>query len=70
LESFLRLFLRNFSNQLKKSAAAQYLELKDGRLFDQVVASEGRIIDVRGYKEIPFVPDDVALVNSFCLRSA
>ena len=39
------------------------VKLKDGRLFDQVVASEGCIIEVRGYKEIPFVPDDVALVK-------
>ena len=39
------------------------VELKDGRFFDQVVASEGCIIEVRGYKEIPFVPDDVALVK-------
>jgi hypothetical protein len=39
------------------------VELKDGRFFDQVVASEGCIIEVRGYKEIPFAPDDVSLVR-------
>jgi len=39
------------------------VELKDGTVFDQVVASEGCIIEVRGYKEIPFAPDDVALVR-------
>jgi hypothetical protein len=39
------------------------VELKDGRFFEQVVASEGCIIEVRGYKEIPFAPDDVALVR-------
>jgi hypothetical protein len=39
------------------------VELKDGRFFDQVVASEGFIIEVRGYKEIPFAPDDVASVS-------
>ena len=39
------------------------VELKDGRFFDQVVASEGCIIEVRGYKEIPFAPDDVASVK-------
>jgi hypothetical protein len=39
------------------------VELKDGRFFEQVVASEGCIIEVRGYKEIPFAPDDVALVK-------
>ena len=39
------------------------VELKDGRCFDQVVASEGCIIEVRGYKEIPFTPDEVASVK-------
>jgi len=39
------------------------VELKDGRFFDQVVASEGCIIEVRGYKEIPFAPEDVVLVK-------
>ena len=38
------------------------VELKDGRFFDQVVASEGFIIEIRGYEEIPFAPDDVASV--------
>ena len=37
--------------------------LKDGRSFDQVATSEGYIIDVRGYKEIPFAPDDVASLS-------
>jgi hypothetical protein len=39
------------------------VELKDGRFFDQVATSEGCIIEVRGYKEIPFAPDDVASVR-------
>jgi hypothetical protein len=39
------------------------VELKDGRIFDQVVTSEGCIIEVRGYKEIPFSPEDVVSVN-------
>lgn len=39
------------------------VELKDGRCFDQVVASEGCIIEVRGYSEIPFAPDEVASVS-------
>ena len=38
------------------------VELKDGRCFDQVVASEGCIIEVRGYEEIPFAPEEVASV--------
>lgn len=39
------------------------VQLRDGRTFDQVVASEGYVIQVRGYKEIPFAPEDVASVN-------
>jgi hypothetical protein len=39
------------------------VELRDGRSFDQVSDSEGCIIEVRGYKEIPFVTDDIALVK-------
>jgi hypothetical protein len=39
------------------------VELIDGRSFDQVATSEGCIIEVRGYKEIPFASDDVALVS-------
>jgi hypothetical protein len=39
------------------------VELKDGRFFDQVVESEGCVIEVRGYREIPFTPDDVASVR-------
>jgi hypothetical protein len=39
------------------------VELKDGRSFDQVVASEGCIIEVRGYKEIPFLPEEVASIR-------
>jgi hypothetical protein len=40
-----------------------YVELRDGRSFDQVLTSEGCIIEVRGYKEIPFGPDDIASVR-------
>lgn len=39
------------------------VELKDGRSFDQVATSEGCIIEVRGYKEIPFAAEDVASVS-------
>jgi hypothetical protein len=39
------------------------VELKDGRRFDQVVVSECCIIEVRGYEEIPFAPDDVSFVS-------
>jgi hypothetical protein len=39
------------------------VELKDGRSFDQVWASEGCIIEVRGYEEIPFTSDDIPSVR-------
>jgi hypothetical protein len=39
------------------------VELRDGRSFDQVLTSEGCIIEVRGYLEIPFASDDVASVS-------
>jgi len=39
------------------------VELKDQRVFEQVVISEGCIIEVRGFKEIPFIPDDVVSVH-------
>jgi hypothetical protein len=39
------------------------VELVDGRRFDQVLASEGCIIEVRGHREIPFGSDDVASVR-------
>ena len=39
------------------------VELKDGRYFDQVVVSEGCIIEVRGYSEIPFSVDEVASIT-------
>jgi hypothetical protein len=37
--------------------------LKDGRCFDQAIASEGRIIHVRGYEDVPFAADEVAKVR-------
>ncbi len=39
------------------------VQLKDENIFEQVVISEGCIIEVRGYKEIPFSPDEVVSVN-------
>jgi hypothetical protein len=38
------------------------VHLKDGRWFDQVVASEGCIIAVRGYTELPFQTEEVSSV--------
>jgi len=37
--------------------------LKDGKHFDQVVASEGYIIQVRGHKDVPFCTEEVAAVD-------
>ena len=39
------------------------VELKDGTRFDQVVVSEGCIIEVRGYNAIPFSPAEIATVS-------
>jgi len=39
------------------------VHLKDGRRFEQVVASEGCIIEVRGYRTVPFTQDDVASIQ-------
>ena len=39
------------------------VQLKDGRVFDQVATSEGCIIAIRGYNEIPFAPDDILSVS-------
>jgi hypothetical protein len=36
--------------------------LKDGRLFDPAVVSEGNIIEVKGHLDIPFEADDVESV--------
>ena len=36
--------------------------LRNGKRFDQVIASEGCVIHVRGHKDIPFAPDEVASV--------
>ncbi|MGB6595792.1 MAG: hypothetical protein WA621_07870 [Candidatus Acidiferrum sp.] len=39
------------------------VQLRDGRTFDQVVTSEGCVIEVRGFKEIPFAAEEVAAVS-------
>jgi hypothetical protein len=39
------------------------VELQDGRMFDQVVTSEGHIIEVRGFEEIPFSAEEVASID-------
>jgi hypothetical protein len=37
--------------------------LKNGRHFEQAVASEGCIIKVRGYEDVPFSSDEVEAVT-------
>ena len=39
------------------------VELKNGESFEQVATSEGYVIEVRGYDDIPFSADDVADVR-------
>ena len=34
------------------------VKLKDGRRYEQAVASEGCIIQVRGYETVPFAPNE------------
>ena len=39
------------------------VQLKDGRIFNQVIASQGFIIEVRGYSKIPFAADEVESIS-------
>ena len=39
------------------------VRLKDGRFFEQAVASEGCIIQVKGHKDIPFTEAEVESVE-------
>ena len=40
------------------------IKLKDGRVFPQAVASEGCLIQVKGFREIPFVETDIESVDA------
>jgi hypothetical protein len=37
--------------------------LKNGKQYDQVVTSEGCVIQVRGYRDVPFSSEDMAAVT-------
>jgi hypothetical protein len=37
--------------------------LKNGKHFDQVITSEGCVIQVRGHRDVPFSPEEVAAVD-------
>ena len=39
------------------------VKLKDGRCYEQAVASEGCIIQVRGYENVPFAPNELESVR-------
>ena len=39
------------------------VELHDGRIFDPIVVSEGCVIQVQGYEEIPFVPSAIRSIK-------
>jgi hypothetical protein len=51
------------SNETGMGYKVVSVQLLDGRSFEQAVVSEGHIIEVRGYNEIPFQPEDVASVS-------
>jgi hypothetical protein len=59
----------NFVEQLKQSDQTGMgyqvvsVTLKDGRAFEQVAASEGCFIAVRGYQDIPFSSEEVLSVK-------
>jgi hypothetical protein len=40
------------------------VKLKDGRVFAQAVASEGCLIQVKGFREIPFVETDIESIDA------
>jgi hypothetical protein len=39
------------------------VELTDGRTFDPAVVSEGHVIRVRGFNEVPFAPENIVSVK-------
>jgi hypothetical protein len=53
---------------LKKDGLADFgyqfvsVKLKDGRVFPQAVESEGHIIQVKGFREVPFADADIESV--------
>ncbi len=57
------------AKHLKKEKLAELgyqfvsVKLKDGRFFEQAVASEGCIIQVKGHKDIPFTEPEVESVE-------
>jgi hypothetical protein len=57
-------------NRLKKDDLNDFgyqfvsVKLKDGRVFGHAVASEGCLIQVKGFREIPFVETDIESVEA------
>jgi hypothetical protein len=50
-------------NQTRLGYQFVSIKLKDGRYFEQAVASEGCIIQVKGQKDIPFTEAEVESVE-------
>ena len=40
------------------------VRLKDGKVFPQAVASEGCLVQVKGFREIPFVETDIESIDA------
>ncbi len=57
------------AEKLKKGKQSQLgyqfvsVKLKDGRYFEQAVASEGCLIQIKGYRDIPFTEAEVDSVD-------
>ena len=58
--------LRHLKKDDLKDFGYQFVSvrLKDGRVFAQAIASEGCLIQVKGFREIPFVEADIASVDA------
>jgi hypothetical protein len=58
-----------FREQLKRTTETGFgyhvisVVLKNGTMFEQVAASEGCVIEVRGYEEIPFKGEEVESIR-------
>lgn len=56
---------RDFKNSAQTGPGYQIVSVEptDGRTFDPAVVSEGHVIQVRGFREVPSAPQDVARVK-------
>jgi hypothetical protein len=58
--------LKNLKKDDLKDFGYQFVSvrLKDGKVFAQAVASEGCLIQVKGFREIPFVENDIESIDA------